>query len=60
MDPHQARMRLAQSVSNSLIPGKLLLHLQFFGILNILNNISICNKRQLGLSNVVEVARNAL
>lgn len=30
-----------------------------FGILNILNNISICNKIQLGLSNVVEVAINA-
>lgn len=29
MDPRQAKMRLAQSVSNSLIPGKLLLHLQY-------------------------------
>lgn len=28
MDPHQARMGFAQGVDNSLIPGKLLLHVQ--------------------------------
>lgn len=28
MDPHQARMGFAQAVDNSLIPGKLLLHVQ--------------------------------
>lgn len=28
MDPHQARMGFAQAVDNSLIPGKLLFHVQ--------------------------------
>lgn len=29
MDPHQAKMCLAHSVNNSLIPGKVLLHVQY-------------------------------
>lgn len=29
MDPHQARMGFAQAVDNSLIPGKLLIHVQY-------------------------------
>lgn len=32
MDAHQAKMRLVQSVSSSLIPGKVFIHLQYVQI----------------------------
>lgn len=51
MDPHQAKMCLAHSVNNSLIPGKVLLHVQYIAthcshhcaFCRILNIISIFN-----------------
>lgn len=52
MDPHQARMGFAQSVDNSLIPGKLLLHVQHI-FLKVFINIILSMldfKNELGLS----------
>lgn len=52
MDPHQARMGFAQGVDSSLIPGKLLLHVQHIlheGFITIILSM-LYFKNELGLS----------